>query len=405
MDVRENCLGRVIGCELRCIPPRYLKSCWGLKWCPKFYARGPSEFDVGVLTPDGKYNSLKTDGSLAMEYRAQDSIANLKPSPSLPSTIYDTDGRLGSRRREPPSSSSWHFSVPVSPAYIMHERTQDRPDFMRSPAHSSTPLIAPGGTEEPSRLPIPIPGSRTTLSSIQPFSEPYTSELSYALLPGHSSHPSQSCGAPTVGKPLHLHYLSPKVTPAVSQDPAALLYGVAPETDASPEHLVSDPRDAQEQYLPLDSIHAHSTLQVHLMTPTMQTLQATLLDSWNDLDFSPASTTPMSCSTSFSTDSSLIGEFEHHHGPGVATSMSELTGMDWENLTQSNDQLEAGMTGEDWQLHRTFTRSSPMHQSRGLSPIDMSVDELPGTSDGEETAYNLSDTFLFSRAFHGTFAC
>ncbi|KAG2115919.1 uncharacterized protein F5147DRAFT_675250 [Suillus discolor] len=405
MDVRENCLGRVIGCELRCIPPRYLKSCWGLKWCPKFYARGPSEFDVGVLTPDGKYNSLKTDDSLAMEHRAQGSIANLKPSPSLPITVYDADGRLGSRRREPPSSPSWH--LPPSPAYSMNERTQDQPDFMRSPAHSSTPLIAPGGTERPSRLPIPITGSRTTLSSIQPFSEPYTSELSYALLPGHSSHPSQSCGAPTVGEPLHLHYLSSKVMPAVSQDPAAfrLLYGVAPETDASLEHLVSDPGDAQEQYLPPDSIHAHSTLQVHLMTPTMQTLQATLLDSWNNLDFSPASTTPMSCSTSFSADSSLIGEFEHHHGPGVATSMSELMGMDWENSTQSNDQLEAGITDEDWQLHRTFTRSSPMHQSRGLSPIDMSVDELPGTGDGEETAYNLSDTFLFSSAFHGTFAC
>ncbi|KAG1783027.1 hypothetical protein EV702DRAFT_1059689 [Suillus placidus] len=394
MDVRENGLGRVIGCELRCIPPRFLESCWGLKWCPKFYARGPSEFDIGVLTPDGKYNSLKIGGPLAMERGAQDRMVKLKPSPSLRSTIHDADGRLGLRRRELPSSPSGHFSVSASPVYIVHERTQDQPDFMHShvtPIPSSAPLIAPGRTE--GILPIPISGSGTMLSSIQPLSEPYTSELSYALIPGHSS---QSCGAPNIGTPL-------RIMPAVSQDPGALLYGVVPENNTSLERLVSDPGDVQAYYLPPDSIDAHSTLQVHVITPAMQ---ATLLDSWNNLDFSPASATPMTCSTSFSADSSLIGEFEQHHGAGVATPMSELMRMDLENSSHSNDQLEAGMPGEYWQLHRTLTgtRSSPMHQSRGLSPIDMSVDQLPCTGEGEDTTYNLSDTLLFSGAFHGAFA-
>jgi hypothetical protein len=167
------------------------------------------------------------------------------------------------------------------------------------------------------------------------------------------------------------------------------------------EDLVSDPGDAQAHYLPLDSINTYSTPQVHVVTPAMQTPQ----NPWNNLDFSPASATPMTCSTSFSADSNLIGEFEQHHGPGVATPMSELMRMGVENSPQSNDQLEAGMTDEYWQLHQTLTRFSPMHQSRGLSPIDMGVDQLPGTGEGEETAYNLSDTFLFSSGFHGAFAC
>lgn len=402
MDVRENGLGRVIGCELRCIPPRFLESCWGLKWCPKFYARGPSEFDIGVLTPDGKYNSLKIRGPLAMGRGAHDSMVNLKPSPSLPSTIHDADGRLGLRGCELPSSPFGHFGVPASPVYIVHQRTQDQPDFMHShvtPAHSSAPLVAAGRTD--GILPIPISGSGTMLSSIQPLSEPYTSELSYALLPGHSS---QSCSAPNIGTPLHLYYLSPKIMPAVSQDPSTLLYGVVSENDASLERLVSDPGDAQAYYLPLDSINAHSTPQVHVISPAMQTPQATVLDSWNNLDFSPASATPMTSSTSFSADSSLIGEFEQHHDAGAATPMSELMRMDLENSSHSNNQLEAGMPDEYWQLHRTLARSSPMHQSRGLSPIDMSVDQLPGTGEEEDATYNLSDTFLFSGAFHCAFA-
>lgn len=407
MDVRENGLGRVIGCELRCIPPRFLESCWGLKWCPKFYARGPSEFDVGILTPDGKYKSLKIGGPLAMERGAQDCIANVKPSRRLTSTIHDADGQLGLRRREPPSLPSWHLCVPASPAYNIHERTQDQPDFMRchiTPADSSTALIAPGRTE--GTLPIPIPGSGTMVSSVQPLSEPYTSELSYALLPGHSLHLSQSCGAQNVGTPLHLYHLSPQIMPAVSQDPtAALLYDVALDNDSSSARLVSDPRDGQAHYIPPDSINAHSTPQVHVMTPAMQTPQVTLLDSWNNLNFSPASATPMTCSTSFSADSSLIGEFEQNHSLGVATPMSELMRMDLEIFSQSNEQLEAEIPDEYWQLHRIFTRSSPMHQSRGLSPIDVSVDQLPGTGEGEDTTYNLSDTFLFSGAFHGAFAC
>ncbi|KAG1892169.1 hypothetical protein F4604DRAFT_12264 [Suillus subluteus] len=211
MDVRENGLGRVIGCELRCIPPRFLESCWGLKWCPKFHARGPSEFDIGVLTPDGKYNSLKIRARpLAMERGPQGSIANLEPSLRLPSTIHDADGQLGLRRREPPSSPSWRFSVPASPVCTAHERTQDQTDFTcphATPADPSVPLIAPGRTE--GTLPIPIPGSGT----MQPLSEPYTSELSYALLPGHSSHSSQSCGTQNVGTPLQLHYLSSRIMP------------------------------------------------------------------------------------------------------------------------------------------------------------------------------------------------
>ncbi|KAG2073522.1 hypothetical protein BDR04DRAFT_1141093 [Suillus decipiens] len=404
MDVREIGLGRVIGCELRCIPPRFLESCWGLKWCPKFYARGPSEFDIGILTPDGKYNSLKI-GGLAMEYRAQDGIANLKPSQSLPNTTHDADGTLGLRRREHPSSPSRHFCIPASPVYIVHERTENQPDFMRShvtPAHSSAPLIVPGRTE--GALPMPIPGLGTTLSSIQPISGPYTSELSYALLPGHWPHLSQSCSAPIIETPLHLHYLSPNSMPAVSQDSSALLYGVAPEKD-SLEYLVSGPEDVQAQYLPPNSINAHSTPQVHVMNPTMQTPQGAFLDSWNDLDFSPASATPMTCSTSFSADSSLIEQFEQHHGQAVATPMSELMGMGLENSPQSNDQFEAGMPDEYWQLHMAFTRDSPMHQPRGLSPIDVSVDQLPSTGEGDDTMYNLSDTFLFSSTSHGAFAC
>ncbi|KAG2155063.1 uncharacterized protein EDB93DRAFT_132084 [Suillus bovinus] len=400
MDVRGN-LGRVIGCELRCIPPRYLESCWGLKWCPKFYARGPSEFDVGVLTPDGKYNSLKIDGPLVIEHGTQDIITSLKPSSSLPSTIiHDADGRLGLRRRELFPSPSRDFGVPSSPVYIVHERAQDQPDFMRSLAHSSAPLIAPGGTEM--SLPVSIPVSGTMLSSIQPPSEPYTSELSYALLPGHSSRPPQSCGVPTVETPLHLHYSNPKVMPAVSQDPGAVLYGVAPQNDVSLGPLVSNPGDLQAQYLPLDNIHTRSILRGHFMPPVMQTTQLTLLDSWNNLDCSPTPATPMTCSTSFSTDSSLIDELERHHDPGVTTPMSELN---WENSPQSNDPSEAGMMDEYWQLHQTFTRSSPMHQSGGLSPIDMSVDQLPGAGKGVETACNLSDTFLFSGTFHSLFAC
>lgn len=407
MDVRENGLGRVIGCELRCIPPRFLESCWGLKWCPKFYARGPSEFDIGVLTPDGKYNSLKVGGPLAMERGPQDGIANFELSLRLPSTIHDADGQLGLRTREPPSSPSWRFSVPATPVYAVHERTHNQTNFTCShvtPTDSSASLIAPGRTE--GTLPIPIPGSGTMLSSIQPLSEPYTSELSYALLSGHSSHSSQSCGAQNVGTPLQLHYLSPRIIPAVAQDPVALLYGVALENDGSLERLVSDPGNAQAHYLPPDSIgNAHSIPQVHVTTPAMQTPQAALLDSWNNLDFSPASATPMTCSTSFSTESSLIGEFEQHHGPGAATPMSELMRMGLEISPQSNEQLEAGMPDEYWQLHHILPCSSPMHQSRGLSPIDMSVDQLPGTGEGEDTTYNLSDTFLFSSAFHGAFAC
>ncbi|KAG1755417.1 hypothetical protein EDB19DRAFT_1661190 [Suillus lakei] len=389
MDVHENGLGRVIGCELRCIPPRFLESCWGLKWCPKFYARGPSDFDIGVLTPDGNYSSLKIGSPLAIERGARDSITNLKASPSLSSTIHDADGQLGSSRREPPSS--WHFSVPTSPVYIAHEGIHKQPVFMRSdvaPAHSSAPLIAPGRTE--GMLPIPIP------------------ELSYALLPGPCPHLSQCCGASTVGTPLHAHYLSPQILPAVSQHPDALLYSIAPENDASLQRLISDPGDAQAYYFPPDVINTHSTPQVHVMTPTVQTPQATMPDSWNNLDFSPASVTPMTCSTSFSTDCSLIGEFVQHCGPGVATPMSELMRMGLEDSPQSNVQLDAVMTDEYWQLpvNQTLTHSPPMHQSRGLSPIDMSVDQLPlGPSEGEETAYNISDTFLFSSAFHGAFTC
>lgn len=399
MDVRGNGLGRVIGRELWCIPPRFLDSCWGLKWCPKYYARGPSEFDIGVLTPDGKYISFKIDGSLAMECAAHDGIADLKLSSGLPNTTHRADGQLGSRRLEPPSSPSWHFRVPASPIRTVHEKTQDQPDIMYShvtPAHSSAPLIAPGRTEGTPT--IPIPRSGLMLSPIKSLSGPYTSELSYALLPEHSSHLAQTSNAQT---PQHLCHLSPQIIPAVSPDSGALLYGIASQDDASLERLVPDRGDVQAHYPPLDSINTYSTPQVHVLTPAMQTPQ----NPWNNFDFSPASTTPMTCSTSFSTDSSLIGEFEQHHGPWVATPMSGLMRMGMENSPQSNDQSEAGMTDEYWQLHQTLPRFSPMHQSRGLSPIDMGVDQLPGTGEGEETAYNPSDTFLFSTAFHGAFAC
>ncbi|KAG1768639.1 hypothetical protein EDD22DRAFT_220462 [Suillus occidentalis] len=397
MDVHGNGLGRVIGRELRCIPPKFLDSCWGLKWCPKYYARGPSEFDIGILTPDGKYISFKIDGSLAMECAAQDSIAKLKPASRLPNTIHRADGELEPRRRDSPPSR--HFSVPASPMRTVHKKTQVQPDFMYShvtPAHSSAPLIVPGRMEGTPT--IPIPRSGLMLSPIKSLSGPYTSELSYALLPEHSSHLSQNCDVQTSQ---HLYYLSPQIIPAVSPDSGALLYGIASQDDASSECLVSDRGDMQAHYLPLDSINTFSTPQVHVLTPAMQTPQ----NPWNNFDFSPASTTPMTCSTSFSTDSSLIGEFEQHHGPWVATPMSGLMRMDLENSPQSNDQSEAGMTDEYWQLHQTLPRFSSMHQSRGLSPIDMGVDQLPGTGEGEETAYNPSDTFLFSTAFHGAFAC
>lgn len=334
-----------------------------------------------------------------MEYGVQDSIANLKPSSRLPNTIHRADGHSESRRRDPPSSPSWHFSVPASPMRTVHKKTQDQPDFMYShvtPAHSSAPLIAPVRMEGTPT--IPIPRSGLMLSPIKSLSGPYTSELSYALLPEHSSHSSQKCDAQTSQ---HLYYLSPQIIPAVSPDSGDLLYGIASQDDTSSERLVSDRGDVQPHYLPLDSIDTYSTPQVHVLTPAMQTPQ----NPWNNFDFSPASTTPMTCSTSFSTDSSLIGEFEQHHGPWVATPMSGLMRMGLENSPQSNDQLEAGMTGECWQLHQTLPLFSPMHQSRGLSPIDMGVDQLPCTGEGEETAYNPSDTFLFSAAFHGAFPC
>ncbi|KAG2156333.1 hypothetical protein DEU56DRAFT_897328 [Suillus clintonianus] len=375
-------------------PSKQLEACWGLKWCPKFYARGPSDYDIGVLTPDGKYGSLKIGGPPPMEHGVRVGIEIVNPSTSLFSTIHEADGQLGFRRRELPSSPSSHFSVTTPPVSIAHERTQDRPDLMCfdvTPAHSSLSLIAPGRME--GALPI--------------HSEPYTSELSYALLPGPSPHSSQSCGAPTVGTPQHLHYLSPQIPPAVSQDPDGLLYSVAPEDGASLERLASATADAQA-YLPPNTINIHSTPQVYVMT-TMQTPQAALLDSWNNLDFSPGSATPMTCSTSFSTDSSLIGEFEQyhgpgvatpmtcstsfsadssligefeqHHGPGVATPMTELMGMDMENSPQSNRQAEAAMTDEYWRLSRTLSRSSPMHYSRGLSPIDMMLFMAPSLAE------------------------
>ncbi|KAG0709901.1 hypothetical protein DFH29DRAFT_20474 [Suillus ampliporus] len=382
--------GRVIGIELRCIPPIFLEPCWGLKWCPKYHARRPSDYDIGVLAPDGKYNSLKIGGPPDMEHGARDSIENLNPSPSPLRTIHDTDGQLGLRRRGPPSPPSWHFSILMSPVpSIVHERTQDQPDFMHSvvtPTHSSVRQITSGRTEG-------------TLPSIQPHSEPYTSELSYALLPGPFPHSSQNYRAPTVGTPQHL---SPQIQPAVSQDPDSLLYSVAPDNDASLERFISAQAADAQAYLPPNTIGVHSTPQVCAMT--MQTPQTTLPDPWNSLDFSPVSATPMSCSTSFSADCSLFGEFEQDRCPGVATPMSELMRMGLENSPQSNVQSETGMPDEYWQLIGNATRSSPRHQSRGLSPIDMGVYQLPGTSEGEETAYYLSDTCLFSSGFGGTFA-
>ncbi|KAG1752519.1 uncharacterized protein EDB91DRAFT_1333471 [Suillus paluster] len=397
MDGREDGRGRVIGTELRCIPTIFLEPCWGLKWCRKYYALKPSDYDIGVITPDGKYNSLKFGGPLAMEHEARDKVEKSNPSPSLPRTIHDTGGQLGLRRHQLSSPPSWDLSVPTSPMpSVVPERTQGRPDLMCSDvtaAHSSVALITPAGTE--GTLHIPSSSTGSTLPSIQPHLEPYTSELLYALLPGPSPYSSQNSRAPTVGTPQHLPHSS-----TVSQDPDALLYSVASDNDPSLEQFA---QIANAQFPP-DTVNAHSPSQVHAMT-IMQAPQSTSPDSWHSLDFSPMSATSLTCSTSFSADSSLIGEFEQLHGTWVVTPMSELMMMGLDKSPQSNFQSEAGMTDEYWQLSRNDTPFSPIHQPRGLSPIDMGVFQLPGTSEVEENTYYLSDTCLFSSSFSSTFAC
>jgi hypothetical protein len=348
-----------------------------MKWTTKCYPRRPSDYDVGVLTPDGIYLSVKNqDGDL---------------DPPLSLRIHDAYGQPNSTAtaHSLPSSPSWHPSLSTSPACsIVYERTEDQPDIMRSDdtlVHSSEHLIVPiTGTGHP--------------SPNQSLCEPFTSELSFALLPGPSPRSSQSYGTPTVGMPRHLPHPNPHAMPAVSQAHGAPLHSVATENSASLARCVSALTADTQHYLPLGTINAHSTPQVHVMT-AMETQQTTLENSWNELDFLAMSATPMARSTPFSADYPLpIGEFEQHHGSGVTTPL-----FGFKEQPQSNDLSEGGMTGEYWQLNRGSMHSSPMNRSRGLSPIDMGVYELPGTGEGDETLNRIYDACLFSNGFPAAF--
>lgn len=351
-----------------------------MRWTTKCCPREPSDYDIGVLTSDGIYSSLKN--LLVVEY------GNLDPSPRL-ATGCDL-----------PSSPSWHLSLSTSVPSIVYERMQDQPDITRSddtPVHSSVHLIAPGRMEgHTTTLPIPIT-STGRASSIQSHSEPYTSELSFALLPGHSSLLSQSYGTPTVGTPEHLPHPSPQNMPAVSQAHGGPLCNAAPDNSASLARCISAQAADAQQYL-RPTISAHSTPQVHVIS-TMQTPQTTFAKSWDDLDFPVTSVTPMSCSTSFSPDCALIRELEQHHDSGFTT-----PSLDLKEQPQSNGLSEEGVMDEYWQLNGGM-RSSPMYRSRGLSPIDMGVYELPGISEGGGTANNFYDACLFSNGLPVTLGC
>ncbi|OAX44059.1 hypothetical protein K503DRAFT_765376 [Rhizopogon vinicolor AM-OR11-026] len=249
-------------------------------------------------------------------------------------------------------------------------------------------------------LPIHIIGTGHTSSlSIQPLSEPYTSELSFALSPVPSPRSSQYYGTPPVRTSRHLPHSNPHIMPTVSQACGIPLYSVTPDHGAFLARCVAAQAASAQHYLLPSTISAHSTPQVHDMT-VMQTPQTTLTNSWNDLDLPTMLVTPMTCSTSFSADCALTGEFEQHHGSGVTTPSSCL-----KELLQSNDLLETGVTDEYWQLHHGDMRSSPMHRSRGLSPIDMGVYQLPGTSEGHKTTNNLDNACLFSDGFPVSFGC
>lgn len=337
---------------------------------------------------------------------------DLDPSSSLPRIINKAHRQLSSTATGPglPSSPSWHLGFPRSPASsIMYERLQDQPDVVHfddthvySSVHPN--LIASGRMDghtatptEMYTLPISIAGTGHTLS-IQSFSEPYTSELSFALLPGPSPRSSQNYGIPTMGTPQHLPHSNPHVMPAVSQARGAPLYSVTPDHSASLARCVAARAVDAQHYLPPGTISAHSTPQIHVMT-SMQTSQTILESSWNNLDFSAMAVTPMTCSTSFSADCALAGEFEQHDGSGVTTPSLCLT-----DHLQSNDLSEACVADNYWQLNHGDMHSSPMHRSRGLSPIDMCVYQLPG-SEGDETANNFYDDCLPSDSFPVIFGC
>jgi hypothetical protein len=183
--------------------------------------------------------------------------------------------------------------------------------------------------------------------------------------------------------------------PAVSQAHGAPLHSVATENSASLARCVSALTADTQHYLPPS---AHSTPQVHVMT-AMETQQTTLENSWNELDFLAMSATPMARSTSFSADYPLpIGEFEQHHGSGVTTPL-----FDFKEQLQSNDLSEGDMMGEYLQLNRGSMHSSPMNRSRGLSPINMGVYELPGAGEGDETLNRIYEACLFSNGFPAAF--
>ena len=373
-----------------------------MRWTTKRHPRGPSDYDIGVLTPDGMYSSLKN--LLDVE------DGDFDPSSSLPRIINEARGQLSSNATRPglPSSPSWHPGCSRSPASsIMYERPQDQPNVVHSDdthVYSSVHLIEPGRMDghtatptEMYTLPISIAGTGHT-SSIQSLSEPYTSELSFALLPGPSPCSSQKYGTPTVGTPQHLPHSNLHVTPAVSQARSAPLYSVAPDHGASLARCIAARAVDAQHHLPPGTMSAHSTPRIHVMT-AMQTSQTTLENSWNNLDFPAMSVTPITCSTSFSADCALAGEFEQHDGSGVTSPSLCLT-----DHLQSNDLLEAGVTDNYWQLNHVDMHFSPMHRPRGLSPIDMGVYQLPG-GEGDETANNLYDDCFSSDSFPVIFSC
>jgi len=337
-----------------------------MKWTTKCYPQGPSEYDIGVLTPDGIYSSLKN--LLVLEDE------DLDPSLSLSHAMYWASWQLSSAatgRGLPSSPPSWYHSLSTSRA-----PSQDQPDIM---IFDDTPEVY-------ATPPTPIIGTERT-PSIQSISEPYTSELSFALLPGPSPGSSRSYGTPQ-----HLPHPNEQIMLAVSQAHVSPLYDAAPEDSASLARCASAEAACAQHYVH-PTISAHSTPQVHFIA-SMQTSQTILPESCDEPDFPALSATPMSCSTSFSADCALIEEFEQYYGSGVTT-----PSLDTKEQPQSYDLLEAGVIDDSWESICGGVSSSPMYPSRGLSPIDMGVYQLRSTREGDETADNFYDTCLFSNEF------